>query len=453
MAPANQLRLSFGGSEDGEAETEPCRAAKLLWRKTNRTSGPQGPNLRNGRMRTRLYAGVAGENGRPFPLCRFLLPKTFELRLPCKQRVSMRAGFPCAGWQSDCFSKAAYGWLGYDLTGPATQGPATILTAPILGCRVRLTIPCRNFSVIRRAVMLRRAIWAFLLVVCLTVPVVVHAQRDYLDVYVVKVKPEKLADFEALTKKWIDANRRFNGDHWLAMETGYGDGNVFQFTSTRQDYADIDKVNEAEMNAANKAFGKENAEKMGRDFQNCLLWSHSELRRRRWDLSRKAPTDPAAYAKFIGESRVLRTTAVHVRPGRIADFEALLKEAKEAGEKNANTPPLFVSQAVEGSKGSTFYVTSLRSSLGGFDKNPTIRDILGEEGYKKFLQVNAESVEQTESALFRFSPELSNPPEEVAAVAADFWHPKSAMVASTLKPKSSSAKTTELKPTSEKPKQ
>ncbi len=33
MAPANQLRLSFVGSEDGEAETETCRAAKLLWRK------------------------------------------------------------------------------------------------------------------------------------------------------------------------------------------------------------------------------------------------------------------------------------------------------------------------------------------------------------------------------------------------------------------------------------
>ena len=44
-APANQLRLSFTGSEDGEAETETCRAAKPLWRKTNRPSGPPGLNL------------------------------------------------------------------------------------------------------------------------------------------------------------------------------------------------------------------------------------------------------------------------------------------------------------------------------------------------------------------------------------------------------------------------
>jgi len=36
MAPANQLRLSFAGSEDGEAETETCRAAKPLWRTTTR---------------------------------------------------------------------------------------------------------------------------------------------------------------------------------------------------------------------------------------------------------------------------------------------------------------------------------------------------------------------------------------------------------------------------------
>jgi tetratricopeptide (TPR) repeat protein len=51
-APANQLRLSFTGSADGEAETETCRVAKLLWRTTTRTSGPQGLNLLNRRMRT-----------------------------------------------------------------------------------------------------------------------------------------------------------------------------------------------------------------------------------------------------------------------------------------------------------------------------------------------------------------------------------------------------------------
>jgi DNA methylase len=176
----------------------------------------------------------------------------------------------------------------------------------------------------------RRALWALAVVVCLAAPVAVQAQGDYLDVYIVKVKPEKLADFQALTKKWADANRRFNGDRWLALETVYGEGNVYQFTSTRKDYADIDKTNEAVMAAVNKAFGKAAADKMGQDFNNCLVWSRAELRRRRWDLSRKAPQGPEAYAKFIGESRFLRTTAVHIRPGHVTEFEALAKEMKEA---------------------------------------------------------------------------------------------------------------------------
>ena len=299
----------------------------------------------------------------------------------------------------------------------------------------------------------RRALWAFAVVVCLAAPIAVRAQGDYLDVFVVKVKPDKLADFQALTKKWADANRRFNGDHWIALEAVYGEGNVYQFTSTRKDYAEIDKTNDAVMTAANKAFGKETAQKMEQDFNNCLVWSRAELRRRRWDLSRKAPQGPEAYAKLIGESRFLRTTAVHIRPGHVSEFEALSKEMKEAGEKNPDAPPVFVSQVIEGSKGTTFYVSSLRSSMGGFDHNPTMREILGEEGFKKFQQMNADAVETADSTLYRFAPDISNPPDEVAKVAADFWHPKAAMAmsASSMKPKAATMEPASKKEPVKKP--
>jgi hypothetical protein len=282
----------------------------------------------------------------------------------------------------------------------------------------------------------RKALWALTVVVCLAAPVAVQAQGDYLDVFIVKVKPEKTADFRALAKKYADANRRFNGDRWLASEAVYGEGNVYQFTSTRKDYAETDQAAEAFMLAANKAFGKEAAQKMNQDFDSCLVWSRSELRRRRWDLSRKAPKDAEAYAKFIGESRLLRTTAVHIHPGHVPDFEALMKEVKETAEKNPDTQPVMVSQVIEGSKGTIFYVSTLRSSMGGFDHNPTTREILGEEGFKKFQQISAEAVEVADSTLFRFNPELSNPPEDVAKVAMDFWRPKGVMAAAA-KPKTS----------------
>jgi hypothetical protein len=296
----------------------------------------------------------------------------------------------------------------------------------------------------------RKALWVFAVAVCLVAPIAVQAQGDYLDVYIAKVKPEKLADFQALTKKWVDANRRFNGDRWLTLETVYGEGNVYQFTSVRKDYADVDKSNEASMLAGNKAFGKETAQKLGQDFMNCLVWSRTELRRRRWDLSRKPPTDADSYAKLVGESRFLRTTAVHIRPGHIVEFEALLKDLKEAGEKNPKTQPVFVSQVIEGSKGTTFYVSTLRSSLAGFDHNPTLSELLGEEGYKKFQQISADTVEIADSTLYRFNPELSNPTDEVAKVASDFWRPK-AMIASTAKPKGDSMKPATAKEPVKKP--
>ncbi len=280
----------------------------------------------------------------------------------------------------------------------------------------------------------RRALWALAVAVCLAAPVAVHAQGDYLDVFTVKVKPEKLTDFQALSKKFAEANRRFNGDRWLALEAVYGEGNVYQFTSVRKDYADIDKANEAEMLAVNKGLGKDAAQKLQQDWMNCLVSSRTELRRRRWDLSRKAPQDAEAYAKLIGESRLLRTTAVHIRPGHVPDFEALMKDTKEAAEKNPDTAPVFVSQVIEGSKGAIFYVSTLRSSMSGFDHNPTTKEILGEEGFKKFQQISAEAVEVADSALYRFDPAISNPPEEVAKVAMDFWRPK-AVIAAMAKPR------------------
>ena len=166
----------------------------------------------------------------------------------------------------------------------------------------------------------------------LAMPAILRAQGDYLDTYRVKVKPEKAADFTALAKKWADANRRYNGDRWIALETVYGDTDVFVFTSTRASYADIDKANDAVMGAVSKAFGAQ-TDKLLQDFSSCLASSHTELRRRRWDLSRKAPADAAAYAKLIGEARYLRTTAVHIRPGHIADFEGILRDDESRRRK------------------------------------------------------------------------------------------------------------------------
>jgi antibiotic biosynthesis monooxygenase (ABM) superfamily enzyme len=274
-----------------------------------------------------------------------------------------------------------------------------------------------------------RALWTTFAVVLLAALATGQGQEQYLDVYITQVKPEKRADFDALNKKIAAANRQNKGDSWIAMETVYGRGDRVTFTSMRSSYADADKGSEMFIQALQKAYGKEAAEKMLRDFDQCLANSRSEFRRRRPDLSSNAPVDAAAMAKMLGNTRFLRTTAVHIRPGQVAAFEALLKDLKTAREKASPPQMALVSQAVAGQEGTVFYVTSLQTSMAGFDGIPTMPQMLGEEGYAKFLKTNAEVVENTETVINHFLPELSNAPEDVVAAAPDYWRPKTTMAA------------------------
>jgi len=240
------------------------------------------------------------------------------------------------------------------------------------------------------------------------------------------VKPEKRAEFDALIKQMVAANRKNQGDTWLSMETAYGPGNRVTFISTRPSYAEIEKATAIFNGAMEKTYGKAAADKMDQEFSQYIVSSRSEIRRRRWDLSSNAPSDPAAYAKLLGGTRWLRTTVVHLKPGQIDSFEGLAKDVKAARDKSSPPQTVFVSQAVAGQEGTVFYVTTLQNSLAGFDGLPSMQQILGDEGYQKFLKTNAEAISGTETVINRFLPEISNAPEQIVAVAPDYWRPKAA---------------------------
>jgi hypothetical protein len=274
-----------------------------------------------------------------------------------------------------------------------------------------------------------RAMWTAVVLGLLATLAAGQAQEQYLDVYTVQVKPEKRAEFDAIAKKIGAANRQNKGDAWLAAETVYGQGDRVSFISIRQGYGDAEKATGAFYEAMQKTYGKPGTDKIFQDFSQCLVSSRTEFRRRRWDLSSNAPTNPAAMVKLLGNSRWLRTAAVHVRPGQVAAFEALLKDVKVAREKASPPVTTLVSQAVAGQEGTVFYVTTLQDSLAGFDTVPTIQQTLGEEGYARYLKTVAEVVADSETVINRFLPELSNAPEEVAAIAPDYWRPKTVVAA------------------------
>ena len=252
-------------------------------------------------------------------------------------------------------------------------------------------------------------------------------QAGFLDVGIVKVRPEKRSDFDAIIKKMVDANRKNNGDTWITSEVLYGEGNTVYYVSQRQNYAEVEKGFDAFMGAlAKMAGGPAGVAKMFQDFNNCVLSSRSELRRRRVDLSSNAFGDQAALSKLVGESRWTRTVMVRVRPGHVGDYEQLAQTIRTARDRRPGAP-VSVSQSVAGTQGTVFYITTLAKSLSDFDTAPTpLPQLLGQDGYQKYIKTTAESVLGTETIINRFLPELSNPPEAIAAVAPDYWRPKPA---------------------------
>ena len=283
------------------------------------------------------------------------------------------------------------------------------------------------------------AAFSFCLAVLFAAPTL-HAQGGYLDVYIAKLKPEKAAEAEAIAKKITDANRRNNGDRVVVEQAVYGDPYTLIFVTQRESYADVDKGNDAFMASINKAFGKEGSQKLFNDWSNCLVSVRTQLRIRRADLSGKMPADPQGFAKLVGESRVLRTLVIHVRPGHDAEFEAQLKEINAHADKMPNTHPVLVSQAVDGENSGAYYITFLRKSLGGFDQDVMLSDILGKEGMAKLEKTMAEVEQHSESAIYRFRPDLSYPPDQIAEAAPEFWNPKPMMAAAKTKPNAASAK-------------
>ncbi len=272
--------------------------------------------------------------------------------------------------------------------------------------------------------MARTILSGFVLLVLSVTAVPAQQPEGYFDVMTVKVKPEKRTEFDAICKKIVDANRRQGGDLWIASEIAYGEGNTVYFTTPRRSLADIDKGMEMFMGALGKAYGSAGMARLFQDFNNCILSSRSEIRRRRMDLSINMPADLAVLEKMVAESRWSRTTMLRVRPGQIAALEAQLLANKEALAKADAKNMTGISQSIAGTDGTVFYITTFRTALGGFDQEMPLTQSLGPEGYEKLRKTVAETVQSVEVIFSRFLPELSNPPQSFMTASPDFWAPK-----------------------------
>jgi hypothetical protein len=168
--------------------------------------------------------------------------------------------------------------------------------------------------------------------------------------------------------------------------------------------------------------------KVFQDMNNCLVSSRAEIRRRRPDLSSNVP-DQSTMMKNISESKWIRYYTVRVKTGHNNDFEENIKLLKTAFEKQPSRNPILVSQAAVGQVNGTYYVASFWKSLADMDSQVvSLRDLLGSD-FERYQKGTAEHTISSEWSIARISPELSNPPKEIADANPDFWKPKPAAAA------------------------
>ena len=67
-----------------------------------------------------------------------------------------------------------------------------------------------------------------------------QTRAAYQEVSTAQVKSDRSKEWEDSVKKLVDINRRLKGDHWIALETQYGDSGAFLFSTARENLAAVE---------------------------------------------------------------------------------------------------------------------------------------------------------------------------------------------------------------------
>lgn len=145
----------------------------------------------------------------------------------------------------------------------------------------------------------------------------------------------------------------------------------------------------------------------------------------------------------LGKVRYLEITSFKIHPGHGMDWRNLVKMymdgVQKAGMENANWATFEMAYG----GGDEYVVISSDKSMAEIDEasadGKKFMAALGEEGMKKFGDLEASTVVSVDSELFAINPRQSYPPPEWVSQDPSFWNPKPLM-ASEAKPDAMKAK-------------
>lgn len=115
-----------------------------------------------------------------------------------------------------------------------------------------------------------------------------------------------------------------------------------------------------------------------------------------WDPAPQAP--PAAFVSV---------SIYSVKPGKAADFLALMKEATAVTKKIGKAKGVFVARVGYGGDTSEYHVVTAYDSLADVASQGGFRAAMGDSAYTAFLKKIGETINSRQRDLYRFRPEFS----------------------------------------------
>ncbi len=235
----------------------------------------------------------------------------------------------------------------------------------------------------------------------------------------IKVKQDRVSEFDQMARRIADANRRAKGDNWVAYTDFYGADQYVQMASTRSSPEAIETGMNKFMMSVKEIMGY-TPDRFFAEAAKLAESSGTELRKRRWDLS-WGSTDGQDWFSKMAKAAYVASVVVKVKPGRIPDAEKQMSMIKQAATNKGETSAGMVSQVVLGGSAGTFYVTIPMKSLRDIGAIPSPSSMLGEEGYRNYSQMSAENYASVEVRLRRSVPAWSNPPASYLEANPKLW--------------------------------
>lgn len=133
----------------------------------------------------------------------------------------------------------------------------------------------------------------------------------------------------------------------------------------------------------------------------------------------------------ISKMRYLDITSFKIRAGKSAEWQELVKLAKDGYGKGDPESHWGTFELAYGGDNGTFLVLTARKTLAEVDHNfmmeKQMNTAIGEENGKRMDELFASCVESMQSQLFAFNPAMSYPADEWIKSDPDFWKLKTTM--------------------------